>query len=112
MSRTRHKSSSESLIRKLLNDNSNLRFSPSLRYSSDMMDREWELVAAFIPPAKRGGLRWTTDMREVINAILSIAASGGAWRMLPKCFPPVSTVRLYFYAWRAWDCSMRSIQCW
>ena len=23
-----------------------------------------------------------------------------AWRMLPKCFPPVSTVRRYFYAWR------------
>jgi transposase len=65
-----------------------------------MMDREWELVAPFIPPAKRGGLRRTTDMCEVINAILSIAASGGAWRMLPKCFPPVSTVRLYFYAWR------------
>jgi hypothetical protein len=65
-----------------------------------MTDREWELVAPFVPPAKRGGRRRTTDMREVINAILCIAASGGAWRMLPKCFPPVSTVRRYFYAWR------------
>lgn len=71
-----------------------------LRYPSDMTDREWELVAPFVPPAKRGGRRRTTDMREVINAILYIAASGGAWRMLPKCFPPVSTVRRYFYAWR------------
>jgi len=52
------------------------------------------------PPAKRGGRRRTTDMCEVINAILYIAASGGAWRMLPKCFPPVSTVRRYFYVWR------------
>jgi len=65
-----------------------------------MTDREWGLVAPFVPPAKRGGRRRTTDMREVTNAILYIAASGGAWRMLPKCFPPVSTVRRYFYAWR------------
>ena len=39
-------------------------------------------------------------MREVVNALLYIASSGGAWRMLPKCFAPVSTVRRYFYAWR------------
>lgn len=71
-----------------------------LRYPSDMTDKEWELAAAFIPPAKRGGRRRTTDMREVVNAILYIAASGCAWRLLPKCFPPVSTVRRYFYAWR------------
>ncbi len=42
----------------------------------------------------------TADMREVLNAMLYIAASGCAWRLLPKCFPPVSTVRRYFYAWR------------
>ena len=39
-------------------------------------------------------------MREVLNAMLYIAASGCAWQLLPKCFPPVSTVRRYFYAWR------------
>lgn len=71
-----------------------------LRYPSDMTDREWMVTAPFIPPAKRGGRRRTTDMREVVNALLYIAASGCAWRLLPKCFPPVSTVRRYFYAWR------------
>ena len=71
-----------------------------LRYPSDMTDREWLLTAPFIPPAKTGGRRRTTDMREVVNALLYIASSGGAWRMLPKCFAPVSTVRRYFYAWR------------
>ena len=71
-----------------------------LRYPSDLTDREWALTAPFIPPAKSGGLRRTTDMREVMNALLYVASSGGAWRMLPKCFPPVSTVRRYFYAWR------------
>ncbi len=71
-----------------------------LRYPSDMTDREWMVTAPFIPPAKRGGRRRTTDMREAVNAMLYIAASGCAWRLLPKCFPPVSTVRRYFYAWR------------
>jgi len=65
-----------------------------------MTEREWLLTAPFIPPAKTGGRRRTTDMREVVNALLYIASSGGAWRMLPKCFPPVSTVQRYFYAWR------------
>lgn len=71
-----------------------------LRYPSDMTDGEWLLVAPFIPPAKRGGRRRTTNMREAVNALLYIAASGCAWRLLPKCFPPVSTVRRYFYVWR------------
>jgi transposase len=65
-----------------------------------MTDREWMVTAPFIPPAKRGGRRRTTDMREAVNAMLYIAASGCAWRLLPKCFPPVSTVRRYFYTWR------------
>lgn len=72
----------------------------SLRYPSDMTDAEWALAAPFVPPARRGGRPRTTDMREVVNAMLYVAASGCAWRLLPKCFPPVSTVRRYFYAWR------------
>jgi len=30
----------------------------------------------------------------------AIASSGCPWRMLPGDFPPVSTVRGYFYTWR------------
>jgi transposase len=71
-----------------------------LRYPSDMTDREWALAAPFVPPAKIGGRRRTTDMREVLDALLHLASAGCAWRLLPKCFPPASTVRRYFYAWR------------
>ena len=39
-------------------------------------------------------------MRSVVEAILYLASSGCQWRMLPGDFPPVSTVRGYFYAWR------------
>lgn len=47
-----------------------------MRYPSDMTDREWALAAPFIPPAKTGGRRRTTDMREVLNALLYLASAG------------------------------------
>ena len=40
------------------------------RYPSDMLDQEWALIAPFLPPAKPGGRPRTTDLREVMNAIL------------------------------------------
>ncbi len=70
------------------------------RYPSDLADEEWAVVAPLIPPAKRGGRPRTTDMRAVMNGILYIAGGGIQWSMLPKDFPPVSTVRGYFYSWR------------
>jgi transposase len=70
------------------------------RYASDLTDREWALVEAFMPQPRRLGRPRTTDLREVMNALLYIAATGCQWRMLPKDFPPVSTVQGYFYDWR------------
>lgn len=69
-------------------------------YPSDLRDAEWALIAPMLPAARSGGRPRKTCLRRVMNAILYIASSGGAWRMLPRCFPPVSTVRGYFYAWR------------
>ena len=71
-----------------------------LRYPSDLTDAEWAVVAPLLPPARPGGRPRTTDLREVVNAILYLAGSGCQWRMLPKDFPPLSTVQGYFYAWR------------
>jgi putative transposase len=65
-----------------------------------LIDREWALIAPLLPPARRGGRPRTTDLRAVTDAILYMASSGCQWRMLPKDFPPVSTVQGYFYAWR------------
>jgi putative transposase len=70
------------------------------RYPSDLTDREWELIAPLLPPARRGGRPRTTDLRAVVEALLYLASSGCQWRMLPKDFPPVSTVQGYFYDWR------------
>lgn len=73
----------------------------NVRYASDLTDHEWALIAPFVPPARRGGRPRTTDMREVVNALLYMASAGCQWRLLPTDFPPLSTVQRYFYAWRA-----------
>ena len=70
------------------------------RYASDLTDREWSLIAPFMPPPKPLGRPRTTDLREVFNAILYMATTGCQWAQLPKDFPPPSTVQRYFYAWR------------
>jgi len=36
----------------------------------------------------------------MVTAILYLLRSGCPWRLLPKGFPPRSTVQRYFYAWR------------
>lgn len=71
------------------------------RYASDVTDQEWSLIAPFMPPPRRLGRPRRTLLREVVNALLYIASTGCQWRMLPKDFPPYSTIQGYFYAWRA-----------
>lgn len=70
------------------------------RYASDLTDAEWAVLASRMPPPSRIGRPRKTDLREVVNALLYLASSGGAWRLLPKDFPPFSTVQKYFYRWR------------
>ena len=70
-----------------------------LRYPSDLTDAEWALVEPFIPPARRGGRRRTVDVREVLNGIFYVLATGCQWRALPKDLPPRSTVHDYLTLW-------------
>lgn len=71
-----------------------------LRYASDCTDEEWALIEPFMPPPATVGRPRETDLREVWNAIQYIAASGCQWAMLPKDFPPFTTVQYYFYQLR------------
>jgi transposase len=66
------------------------------RYASDLTDEELALIEPMLPAVKRGGRRRTTALREVLNAILYLLRTGCQWRMLPKEFPPRSTVYEYF----------------
>jgi transposase len=70
------------------------------RYASDLDDAEWALIEPHLPAAKPLGRPRETDLRAVLDAILYIGRTGCQWRLLPKDFPPFTTVQGYFYQWR------------
>lgn len=74
---------------------------PSGTYASDVTDGEWALIAPLLPAARRGGRPRSTCMRRVVNAVFYLLQTGCQWRMLPRDFPPRSTVYGYFRAWIA-----------
>ena len=71
-----------------------------LRYASDVTDQEWAEIEALLPLPKQLGRPRTTPMRQVVNAMLYLLTTGCQWRLLPKEFPPFSTVQRFFYCWR------------
>lgn len=71
-----------------------------LRYASDCRDEEWKLIAPVVEIRSNVGRPREVNMRVVWEAIQYIATTGCQWRLLPKDFPPVSTVRYYFYRFR------------
>lgn len=71
-----------------------------LRYPSDTTEEEWAITAPHLPAKFRHGRPRTTDLRAVVNALFYIAQTGCQWRLLPKDFPPFTTVQGYFYQWR------------
>ena len=74
---------------------------PAERYATDLTDDEYALVAPHLPAPNRRGRPRTTDLREVLNALLYLLRTGCPWRLLPKEFPPRSTVFGYFR--RLWE---------
>jgi transposase len=71
-----------------------------LRYASDATDAEWAVIVPHLPAEPRRGRPRTTSLRAVVNAILYIVQTCCQWRLLPKEFPPFTTVQYYFYRWR------------
>jgi len=71
-----------------------------LVYPSDLTDAEWQWIKDLIPGETSGGRHRDTDMRQVVNGILYLLRSGCSWRMLPKDFPPYTTVHEYYRRWR------------
>ena len=71
-----------------------------LALPSDLTDAEWAVLEPFLPPPAFVGRSRNWLMRRIVEAILDLLRGGLPWRMLPPCFPPVSTVRRWFYLWR------------
>ena len=72
-------------------------------YPSDLSDAQWAKIEPLLPKPKSneqtGGRPRTTNIREVINAILYLNRAGCAWRMLPHDLPDWKIVHSYFDAW-------------
>jgi transposase len=71
-----------------------------LRYASDCTDGEWAVIALLLPGPSKVGRPRTTCMRSVWDAIQYIATTGCQWALLPKDFPPFTTVQYHFYRLR------------
>jgi len=68
----------------------------------DLTDDEWNLIADLLPtysgPGRIGRpTKW--DKRDIVNAILYVAATGCQWRALPSCYPHWNTVHRYHVSW-------------
>ena len=64
-------------------------------YPTDLKDAEWALLEPLLP-IKRRGRPLKHSQRELLNAILYVLRTGGAWAMLPRDFPPPTTVYTHF----------------
>jgi transposase len=70
-------------------------------YPSDLNEEQWSRIAPLLSPAKDGGRPRTTNLREIVNALLYALSSGCPWRMLPHDFPGWQTVYAYYRLWDA-----------
>jgi putative transposase len=68
-------------------------------YDTDLTDAQYILLAPFLPPPKKTG-RPRADLRAVLDGILYLVRSGCQWRLLPKDFPPWSTVHTWYRRFR------------
>ena len=72
------------------------------RYSSDLTDTRWQVIASGLPehvPGRRGRPPvWRA--RSIVEAIVYLDRTGCACRYLPADFLPWRTVYGYFAAWR------------
>jgi putative transposase len=66
----------------------------------DLTDAQWTILEPLIPPEKPGGRPRQVDRRAVLNAIFYVLRAGCAWRMIPREYPPKSTVSAYFAQFR------------
>ena len=69
-------------------------------YTTDLSDKQWEIVSKYIPEKKGAGRKPKYEKREIINAIFYVVHSGCQWAMLPHDFPPWYSVYYHFRKWQ------------
>jgi len=72
-------------------------------YDTDLSDAEWELLKPLIYPQGatrgRGRLRDPNSARACLDAIRYVLKTGCQWALLPREFPPRSTVHDALSKW-------------
>ena len=66
-----------------------------MRYSTDLTDKQWELIEEFFEINKGKNLQ-KHSKRELVNAVLYRIKTGCQWRLLPKDFPNYVTVWSFY----------------
>ncbi|MDY3559294.1 IS5 family transposase [Gemmata sp. JC673] len=68
-------------------------------YSSDLTADQWAILEPMFPPNTGRGRRQTIPIKEIIDAVFYINASGCTWADLPHDFPPPSSVSYHYTKW-------------
>ncbi len=72
----------------------------TLAYASELTLEQYELFESLLTPTAKSGRARSVNLMLVMQGILYVLVSGCAWRLLPKAYPPYSTVYYYFRKWR------------
>jgi putative transposase len=74
-----------------------LRAITRLGYETDLTDEQWEFIAPrFKELVGNYGNRAEWPKRELVNGVLYLVKTGCQWKLLPKDFPPYSTVHTFY----------------
>lgn len=72
----------------------------NLAYATELSLEQYELFESLLSTNSPTGRPRSVSLMRVLQAILYVLVSGCAWRLLPKEYPPYSTVYYYFRKWR------------
>ena len=70
-------------------------------YPSTLTDKEWKLIAPWLPARSKLGRPPRYSRRAIVNALFYVVRSGCTWRMLPHEFPHWRLCHYYFARWQA-----------
>ena len=69
-------------------------------YSTDLSDKQFEIILKYLPSPATTGRPRVYALREILNAVFYLIHSGCQWRELPHDFPPWASVYYYFRKWK------------
>ena len=69
-------------------------------YSTDLTDRQFEIIQKYLPSPSITGRPRTYALREILNAIFYLVHTGCQWRELPHDFPKWTSVYYYLRKWK------------